>query len=314
MTILSCGGQSRSVEGGAMPTQKKIAVIGGDERQIFAARMLLRQDFSVAVWGLRDRAKQIIPSLPHAPLQETLAGADAVVLPLPVSFDGIHLNSPFHEDGKVRLTSILAQMQSGLLLGGKLPLALRDSAEEKGITCVDYFSSDELQLRNAIPTVEGAIEIAMRELPVTLYGNTAAVIGYGRIGSLLARRLKDLGMRVYVYARRQEALVNAELQGMISCPLSGEGEHSTLASLPTDCRVLFNTVPVRLLSREVLRNIPRECLLIDLASIPGGIDQKAAEEMGIRSIWGTALPGKCAPESAGDILGITLSHLLRELF
>ncbi len=296
-----------------MSEKKQLAILGGDERQIFAARTLAQNGFSVTLWGFGEQQVSGSSVLCTDGWQAATATADAVILPLPVSFDALHLQCPACTGSPLRLTAIVDQMEQGVLLGGKIPFSLRAYAEKKGILCIDYFDSEELLMRNAIPTAEGAIGIAMRELPVMLFGTSAAVIGYGRIGSMLAQRLKALGMRVTVYARRKDVLVLAELQGMIPCLLA-EGEMpSALTSLPRDCRVLFNTVPSRLLDRDVLAHIPRECVLIDLASAPGGIDQRAAEEMGFRSIWGTALPGKCTPESAGGILGQTLSQMLSEL-
>lgn len=51
-------------------------------------------------------------------------------------------------------------------------------------------------IMNAVPTAEGAIQIAMEQTDVTLHGLPVLVIGHGRIGSLLARRLAALGAKV----------------------------------------------------------------------------------------------------------------------
>ena len=290
----------------------RIAVIGGDERQIFAARTLREKGLEVVLFGMSDAAARICPTLTSDALEDAVSNADAVILPLPSSTDGVRLYCPLDPHISVRLTEILHCMRKRLLLGGRLSEHFCKEAAHRDVICIDYFHSEELQLRNALPTAEGAIYLAMRELPVTLFGTSAAIVGYGRIGSVLAQRLKALGMRVYVYARRRESLVLAEIQGMIPMPLLGEGKTSSLKALPKDCRVLFNTVPARLIERDVLEKMPRECVLIDLASVPGGVDQIVAKEMGFQSIWGTALPGKCTPESAGKILGEAWFQILSE--
>lgn len=288
----------------------QVALIGGDIRQWYAAKELLQRGFSVSLWGLGERDDIVSSQFVSSSLKETLKDAETVILPLPVSFDEIHLACPFCEHAPVRLLAVAEALRCKRVLGGKIPQLLRTAVERRGIDCNDYFESEELQLRNALPTAEGAIQIAMRELPVTLFGSTAAVVGYGRIGSLLAQKLLAFGMRVHVFARRRESLVQAELQGMRVHALPSELFRSSFSALPRDCRVLFNTVPVRFMDQAVLESLPRDCLLIDLASIPGGIDQQAAETLGMRSIWGTALPGKYAPETAGKILGETFFHLL----
>lgn len=296
-----------------MSDKIRVAFLGGDERQLFAARTLRQKGLEVFLFGVEDPQKRITPTFSvFSTIEECASQADVLILPLPASEDGVHLNCPLKEQGTVRLTAILQCTNARLLLGGKLPQPFLREALKKDVACIDYFDSEELQLRNALPTAEGAIYLAMRELPVTLFGTSAAVIGYGRIGTLLAQKLRALGMRVYVYARRREPLVLAELHGMIPMPLSGEGKTSSLSALPSDCRVLFNTVPAPLIGRDVLEHIPKDCVLIDLASFPGGIDQEAAKDFGIRSIWGTALPGKCTPESAGVLLGETLFRILSE--
>ena len=43
-----------------------------------------------------------------------------------------------------------------------------------------------------MPTAEGAIQLAMEELPITLHGARVLVIGYGRLGRVLADRLAGL--------------------------------------------------------------------------------------------------------------------------
>ena len=193
-----------------------------------------------------------------------------------------------------------------LWLVGRFGESLRLRAESMGIRWIDYFDSEILQLKNALPTAEGAIEIAMRELPVVLDGAKAAVIGYGRIGEVLSHKLKLLGTEVCVYARRAEVCTHAQLLGHTTQRILSE------ASLlfDTNTRVIFNTVPSRLFTRAVLKKLPKGCLIIDLASAPGGVDMEAASELEVRSIWATALPGKCAPESAGIILGQTAHSIL----
>ena len=197
-----------------------------------------------------------------------------------------------------------------LWLVGRLGESLRLRADREGIRWIDYFDSEILQLKNALPTAEGAIEIAMRELPVVLDGTKTAVIGYGRIGEVLSHKLRLMGAKVCVYARRQEVCAHAELLGNTSQNLARENG----LLFDAETRVVFNTVPSKLFTRTVLSTLPKDCLIIDLASAPGGVDMVAASELGIRCVWATALPGKYAPESAGIILGQTVHSILLDAY
>ena len=291
----------------------RLALLGGDARQLPVARRLA-EGYEVLVWGLDGLAGEASGVHVCADWRQAIKGADAILLPLPCSADGVRVFAPYSADAEgIRLDVLLGELKKDvLLLGGRLPEAMRRRAEERGVRWVDYLESEVLQLRNALPTAEGAIAIAMRELPVTLDGACVAVVGYGRIGSLLAQKLRALGAEVTVYARRAEQRALATLQGAKALPLTdGEGR-SCLSALPRGLRVLFSTVPHPLLSESVLRDFPRECLLVDLASPPGGVDRAAAAALGIKTVWGSALPGRYAPESAGEILGQTLAELLCE--
>ena len=296
-----------------MSIMHRLAVLGGDERQISMARTLAAHRYEVRVWGLGRCEHRLGDAIPYADWQTAIQSADAVVLPLPASADGVRIHCPLQgSDVFLRLSTLLDAITGRLLLGGRISEAVHSLAEKKQVRVIDYYESEALQLKNALPTAEGAISIAMRELPVTIGGICAGVVGYGRIGTLLAQRLQALGAKVTVYARRREPLVLAELQGHRTGRLCCNTPESR--PLFSEHRVIFNTVPHRIFTEELLRTLPKDCVLIDLASPPGGIDHNAARELGLCSVWGTALPGKCAPESAGMILAETVTELLEDCY
>ena len=77
-------------------------------------------------------------------------------------------------------------------------------------------------------------------------------------------------------------------------------------------RLLFNTAPSLLLDGEKLQRLRKDCLCIDLASAPGGIDFDAAQQLGLQAVWARSLPGKAAPETAGCIIRDTIYRILEE--
>lgn len=296
-----------------MSDRSALAVLGGDARQIAMARTLAQMGYRVRVWGLGECGAGVGRAIPCESWQSAVEEAGVIILPLPACMDGVRISAPLQEpDRFLRMTTLLDSISGRLLLGGRLGEATRSIAEQKGIAWIDYFDSEILQLKNAVPTAEGAIAVAMNELPVTIDGIHAAIIGYGRIGSLLAERLRALGAEVTVYARRSEQCTLARLHHHRAARLLCREGETVLESIPADLRVIFNTVPSRILAGRVLEMLPPECLLIDLASAPGGIDHAAARAMGLHTVWATALPGKCAPESAGRILAEVLHEILSE--
>ena len=64
--------------------------------------------------------------------------------------------------------------------------------------------------------------------------------------------------------------------------------------------IIINTVPHLILNSEKMEYVRKDCLLIDLASNPGGIDKRAAKERELKLIWALALPGKVAPVTSAE--------------
>ena len=159
---------------------------------------------------------------------------------------------------------------------------------------------------NALPTAEGAIQIAMEELPITLHDARVLVIGFGRLGQALAPRRRALGARVWVAARRYAQRAAAESMG-----LGSEGIHR-LPDWLCGYDLVLNTVPAPVLGARELNALKERALVIDLASKPGGVDFSAAAELGVKAIWALSLPGKVAPVTAGLAIKSTIYNILTE--
>lgn len=240
-----------------------------------------------------------------------MQSAEAILLPLPVTTDGVRIQCPLNEGIGIRFLSFLESIRTDtLILGGKIPDLWMDQARQADVSICDYFLSESLQMKNALPTVEGAIMLAMQALPITLDGCSVAILGYGRIASLLAERLVAFGAEVTVYARKERDLAHARLRHCKAIALKGTDEDSTLCDLSDRCRIVFNTVPERIVSDKVLASWRRDCVLMELASLPGGFDMAFAEKMGFPIILAQGLPGKHFPESAGKIIAETVLDLV----
>ena len=158
-----------------------------------------------------------------------------------------------------------------------------------------------------MPTAEGAIQLAMEELPVTIHGARVLVLGFGRLGKLLAHRLNALGARVSVAARKWADLAWAEAYGY------GAEQIERLDGYLCGYDLVVNTVPVRVLREAELADLKPGCLVIDLASKPGGVDFDAAARLGVKAFWALSLPGKVAPVTAGKSIKTTIYNILTEL-
>ena len=76
--------------------------------------------------------------------------------------------------------------------------------------------------------------------------------------------------------------------------------------------LIFNTVPSLVLDRRALSSLEGDPMIFDLASLPGGADTECARERGLCVLHLPALPGKCAPLSAGRIIKVVIINILEE--
>ena len=282
-----------------------IWVVGGDQRQACLAGLLAADGHTVHTFAL-ERAGEI----PETEEEEDLAGldlADCVVLPLPALGEDGTVNTPLSRK-TLSLEAVLDRLRPGqVVCAGRVETAAREAALRRGLAIHDYFAREELAVANAVPTAEGAIQIALEELPITLHGARALVVGYGRLGRALAPRLSALGARVSVAARKWEDLAWIEAAGYTA-------EHTgELEGWLCGCDLIVNTVPARVLDEGALRDLKPGCLIIDLASKPGGVDFEAARTLGVRAVWALSLPGKTAPVTAGQAVKSSIYHILNEL-
>lgn len=283
--------------------KKNIGVlwIGGDRRQLVAENSLYELGWNTSV--CLNGEKSLAKGKQYENWQLALQENKVLIFPLPMAKDRIYLNlSP----NKILLSDIIRHIQpDSLVLGGNISPEVCDMLNKKGIRFIDYYG-DELQIRNALPTAEGAIGIAICEMPVMLSGARALVVGYGRIGKILALKLQLLGATVTVAARKPTDIALAKANGHETISIQ-EGIAQTRFY---GFDVIFNTVPVRLFGGEILSILDKEALFIDLASFPYGIDPEAASKYAIRVIRAQSLPGKYSPISAGKILAETVVRIL----
>ena len=147
----------------------------------------------------------------------------------------------------------------------------------------------------------------MEELPVTLHNSNVFVMGFGRIGKILAKMLHGIGAKVHVEARKFSDLAWIESYGYKPIHLNDMYEYLDRFD------IIFNTIPYIILDTPELEKIKKDCLLIDLASKPGGINFQKANELGRKSIWALSLPGKVAPATAAKFIKSTIQNILSEL-
>lgn len=284
---------------------KTVSVIGGDLRQLTLAKTLMTDGYDVVIYGFTKDIKT--GNLPQTADLNYALNCDIIILPVPVTFDGTTINMPYCST-ELSVNELIDRINPlSLVFGGRITKEISERLSARSIMHRDYMKRGELAIRNAIPTAEGAIEIAISETPFTIHSSKCLVMGYGRIGKILSKSLYGLGAQTYVEARKYADLALIESHGCI--PLSLKEAKQRVGEFD----IIFNTVPALILTRDILEKIKPGTLIIDLASKPGGVDFEAAKELGVRVIWALSLPGRIAPVTAGIIIKDTIINMLCEL-
>lgn len=281
-----------------MSNNVKIAVIGGDLRQLVVAKLFAENGIETAVFGFDLYTGEFPPVTKCMTAADAAYGSSAIILPLPCSTDKVHLNTPLH-NGKVPLDEFMRNITADQVVCAGMYSSDRPNT-------FDYYAREELQILNAIPTAEGAIAIALDEMPITLHGARAVILGFGRCGKALAERLKGLGSHVTVVARKESDLALCESYSYNAVSFRN------LISAVSNADVIFNTVPALILNEPMLKHIDKHTLIIDLAARPGGVDFEAAKRLGLTVNWALSLPGKVAPITAGNIIFKTVCNILKQ--
>jgi len=281
------------------------AVIGGDLRQAKLAEMLSSDGNTVLTFALEKA--EMLPSVRQvSEVQDAIRPADCIILPLPVTGKAGFLNTPLSAEICPLGEIFCCIRQSQLVCAGRVCDDCREIAESCGLHVVDYFAREELAVANAVCTAEGAIAIAMDNTGITLCSAKVLVLGFGRIGKILSHRLQALRADVYVSARSHADRAWIKAYGgkpMDTLSLTGKLK---------DFDIIINTVPAPVVDENLLREVTKNCLLMDLASKPGGIDFAAAARLGLHAIWALSLPGEVAPITSGAIIRDTIYNILHE--
>ncbi|TGE31233.1 dipicolinate synthase subunit DpsA [Desulfosporosinus sp. Sb-LF] len=282
----------------------RLAVIGGDEREIYLIPELQKQGAYIVGVGFENASP--IPGLTLAPsLQDVVGQVDALLFPMFGTDERGVVKAKYSASPIVLNKEVLRAIPARvpLIIGFARP-ALRSIAENLGIQLVETAILDELAILNSIPSAEGAIQMAMESTTITIHGSESVVIGLGRSGWTLARMLQGIGAHVTGVARKPKVLARATEMGLHAVHFADLEDEIGRAE------IIFNTVPQPILDRVMLEKVARDAVIVDLASIPGGTDFEYAQMLGIKALLAPGLPGIVAPKTAGKILAQIYPQLI----
>lgn len=284
---------------------KTFGIVGGDKRQLFLAKSISDSCYNVILGGFDKIADKKF--FFTSDIKTAICESDVVIFPLPsVCTDGT-INMPFSEHKTKLSDDMIENLKNKLIFVAMRNKFLRAYPELKNSKIYDYSEKEEFSVANALLTAEGAIEIAMKNYEGTIFGSKCFVCGFGRIGKMTANMLKSLNADVTVSARNPKDLAYIKAMGY-------KAVNTEKIKNIRGFDLVFNTVPAKIFDEELLINTDRNTIIIDLASLPGGVDFEMAEKYNIDAIRALSLPGRCSPKSAGEIIKNTVFNIIKEVY
>lgn len=276
-------------------------IIGGDKRQLYLAKSIMKDGYQVHVSGFELTSDTC--GLSELPVRKLLEVCDTIILPLPATRDGISIYTPYGSEAVVADDEFVISLVNKNVFGGLMSKLVLGNDLWAMVNFNDYYLREELAVNNAIPTAEGALALAITEHEGIICGSECLVAGFGRIGKFLTKILLGMGANVTVAARKAKDLAMA--RGMGAKP-------ARYKELQGSFDLIFNTVPELVITKPIIDQQEENTVMIELASLPGGIDRKAAALRGIRIVEGQSLPGKVAPKAAGEFIKEAIYNMLEE--
>ena len=276
----------------------KYGILGGDFRNVELVKLLAKEKNIVYTYGLEKEIQKlesdnIIICDDIKELQET----DIVITSIPLSKDNININMPLNIYGKEsKIDEALKVMNNKLIFTGSVSSEILRKFKLYNIEILDIMKNEEFAVLNAIPTAEETIRIIIDNTKKVLHNANCLIMGYGRIGKVLAKKLNALSVKV-------ECLVSDNIE-KIWCRVEGynyiEFENiKNKSDLLKKYDIIINTIPKIILTDE-LKEIRKDTLIIDLASKPYGIDRSIVKQENLNFIEALGLPGKSAPITVAE--------------
>lgn len=250
-----------------------VYIYGNDKRQYYIAKMLNEYGYTTINVPLSDYSENTSDYT-----AAEISDSEYLLLPVPVSEEIINSIAPFvHSETYI--------------MSGSLPKDFIEICEAEHAHLFNYMMVPEVAIRNAVATAEGAICEAIKAVPYTLQGSKSLVIGYGRCGSVLCDKLSALKSHVSVLTRSSSGKAHAEADG-----------YNIFSKNYSDFDFIFNTAPAPVITRDIIDLLKDDCVIIDIASAPGGTDFEYCKKKGITALLCPGLPAKYSPKTSAGII------------
>ena len=287
---------------------EKISLIGGDLRISNLAQMIAEDGNEVHVYGM-EKSEDIMENkniIKSSSLNEAIENSDIIIGSIPFAHDENKMYAAFSENDIEIKDLIKKNNKNKTFIAGSIADKSYKLLSESYGDVIDIMKREELVILNTIATAEGAIEVAIKNTDTVLSGSKVLVLGFGRVGKIVAKKFHDMSAKVTCAARKTTDLAWIKAFGFDEFNINYLGKELNQYD------IIINTVPKIIIDKKLMKYMKDDVLMIDLASNPGGIDREDAKEMNLKLIWALALPGKIAPLTSAEFIKETIYNVLSE--
>lgn len=288
-----------------MLANKHILILGGDSRFLYLIASLKKQNCKLTLIGY-DEYSFSSKNIKHASFQAIdFSIYQAIILPVGGTSETGEIVPTYSKQSFFLTAEKIKQTNEDcIIFTGIKNKFLTNITERANRRLVALFERDDVAILNSVPTAEATLKLAIKHTKFTLANANILILGFGRVGFTTARLFHNVGGHVTVAIRNTRDF--ARIKAMQMKPIYLH----TLKDNLDKMQIIINTIPHLVLTRKLIKKINKEGLIIDLASIPGGTNFSAAKDYRIQALHALGLPGKTAPQTAGDILFQTIKKLL----
>ncbi len=278
------------------------AVIGGDNRQLFLADLLTKENVKVCYYGLSPCSlpSKYIPCFMNetitasSSLQEALENSKYIIGPTPFCKDKIYITS-FSTLGILADEFLSFCSPEQTIYAGAIPKHIMELGKKNKLKIKDIMEWEHVAMLNGVATAEGAICEAIRNSVINLQGSKVLILGFGKCGQIIAKKLAALDANVSVSVRKYDVLSMALAYGYHGFLLD------ELKDYVSEFDFIFNTIPAMILGKNMLIKTKKDTAIIDIASSPGGVDYNYAGDHCYNAGLYLGLPGIMSPKSSAKI-------------
>ncbi len=271
-------------------------ILGGDKRQKVLYDTLLSKGIDTLCLQDKTALDKI----------NSFAGFSHIVLPVPVSRNSVNIFSD-NENFCLALDELAERLNHRhTVFGGSYPKKFKASLDEKNITYFDFLQNEDFLLSNAVLTAQGALRLLLENTDKCIAGESALIIGFGRVAIALASVLKAVGLDIYIAARSDEQLKKAARSGYKTMKLSNIRAYIYFFDY------IFGSVPAKVITRDAVSFIRDDAVYFELASPPFSAEKEDFTAENKRYVNGAALPGKYLSAASGKLIADCILSFIKK--